>query len=123
MYRVGAELLGLVVFAVAVDFGFGFVETTSGLLTFGLGLVFTSGRSFEATTGDFGFFLLLEATSTSPLRVGFDGGGVILTGGESESGTAFEGGCSLDAMEGTSSETGAELRFPHFEGLSAQAST
>jgi hypothetical protein len=67
----------------------------------------------------------LDATSTSELRVGFVEVLVSLTGGRSDSGTAFAGGCSLEAMDGgTSSLTaGGELFLPHLEGLSAQAST
>jgi len=67
--------------------------------------------------------LCREATTTSVVRAGFE---VLLTsstGLESERGTELDGGCSLEAMEGTSSATGEELRFPHFDGLSAQAST
>lgn len=65
----------------------------------------------------------LEETITSEVRTGFE---LLLTssaGLESERGTALDGGCSLEAMAGTSSATGVELRFPHFDGLSAQAST
>ena len=87
--------------------------------TFGFGLEVTS-FFLDATSTS----LFLDATSTSPVRTGVE---VLLTsvgGLESERGTALAGGCSFEAMlGGTSSDTGEEFLFPHFDGLSAQDST
>ncbi len=99
-----------------VDFGFGLEATASLDFDFDLLVV---------TDWVFGLVFPLEVTSTAGLRLDFVELLASFTGGRSDSGTAFEGGCSLEAIEGgTSSLTaGGELFLPHLEGLSAQAST
>lgn len=107
--------------AVVVDFGLLLLATDSADFVFGFDVVLV----LEASSWDFAFDLLLEATSISLLRVGLVGEEASFTGAESDSGIALDGGCSFEAMAGGgSSATGAgELRLPHFDGLSAQAST
>lgn len=114
-YREGELDLGLVVLATTFGLVFDLVETVSSLA-----LDFVRETTSVVLVG-FGF--CLAATSTSVVRTGFVELLTISTGFESERGTALEGGCSFEAMAGTSSETDGEFRLPHFEGVSAQAST